>query len=1063
MVRRRHSFVLLYAASGAAALVYEVSWTRLLTLQLGHTVAGASTVLAAFMGGLAIGAWVAGRFSLARLQTYAALEGAVAVFALLLPLALQQSVPLLAWAYADGSAPLRFAFIRIFVSVLLLGIPAAAMGATFPIAVGWWARSAADAGVLYAANTAGAALGAIAAGFLLIPLLGLRGTTWVGVALNLIAAAGALWLSSATFEVPVSGTVTKTGENKPKKPPRPLQAPRLDLPSPHPRVASAAAALSGFVALTYEVAWTRLLALIIGPTTYAFATMAAAFITGLAIGSAAGTRLASRTRRAGQWLAATLIACAMLAVVAAWFAASRMPLIVAGEVAAPDASLGPIVVVQAFRVGLLLLPMTFALGAAFPLALALATGGSVRTGDGIVEREAARVYTWNTLGAIAGALAAGFILIPEVGLRGTMHSAAIIGIVGGAAVLASALSLSPRRFAPVISATAIAAVGIVAIVAMPPWDLDLLASGAYKYAPYLQSSVFDAVLRAGQLEYYKEGAAGTVTVRRLAGTRSLAIDGKIDASNGGDMLTQRLLGLLPVLLHKDARDICVIGLGSGVTAGAALVPGSAAHADVVEISPEVVAASRFFDRENGNVLMRPEVRLIVGDGRSHLQLTPRQYDVIVSEPSNPWMAGVAALFTREFFESARARLRPDGLLCQWAHTYDISGNDLRSIVKTFASVFPQGTMWLIGEGDLLLIGSKSDRPVSVDRLSSDWRRGGSAAALEEVGIAGTETPFALMSLYVGGPDDLRRFGADVPVQTDDRMALEFSAPAGIYGRTTSQNSDTIRALASAKPHAIQAVYDRATDASWVARGAMELKAEAYGLAFESYRKAVALNARDVDALAGLSQAAAPARKADEELAWLKSLARSDSSNANVRIELSRLLAASGDVKGGVDAAADALRIAPDEPRAAEQLASVYADAGDGDRLAPLAEAMVRRFPTRADPRYYLATALFLHGETPQARDAVRALVAAHPDHARAQNLLGAACATLGERECAESAFRASIRANPHDASTYVNLGTFYLQSGNPAAGDLFAEALAIDPASTSARSGLAQSRETAKP
>ncbi|HEY2907603.1 MAG TPA: tetratricopeptide repeat protein [Vicinamibacterales bacterium] len=1063
MLRARRLFVLLYAASGAAALVYEVSWTRLLTLQLGHTVAGASTVLAAFMGGLAIGAWVAGRFSLARLQTYAALEAAVALFALLLPLALQQSVPLLGWAYADGSAPVRFAIIRIIASLVLIGIPAAAMGATFPIAVGWWARSAADAGVLYAANTAGAALGAIAAGFLLVPLLGVRGTTWIGVALNLIAAAGALWLSREGLGAPASRGLPERAEKKSKKPLRSQRPPRLDVPSASPRLACAAAALSGFVALTYEVAWTRLLALIIGPTTYAFATMAAAFITGLAIGSAAGTRIASRTKRADQWLAAMLIACAMLAVVAAWFAASRMPLIVAGEVAAPDASLGPIVVAQAFRVGLLLLPMTVALGAAFPLALAVATGGSVDTAGGIVEREAARVYTWNTLGAIAGALAAGFILIPEVGLRGTMHSAAIIGIVGGAAIVASALGASARRFGPVMLAAAIGAGAVLAIVTMPPWDRDLLASGAYKYAPYMQSSVFDAVLRAGQLEYYKEGAAGTVTVRRLAGTRSLAIDGKIDASNGGDMLTQRLLGLLPVFLHKNARDICIIGLGSGVTAGAALAPGTATHADVVEISPEVVAASRFFDRENGDVLARPEVRLIVGDGRSHLRLTPRQYDVIVSEPSNPWMAGVAALFTREFFESARARLRPDGLLCQWAHTYDIRGNDLRSIVKTFASVFPQGTMWLIGEGDLLLIGSKGDTPLSLGRLSSQWRSGTSRAALAEVGIAGNETPFALLSLFAGGPEELRRFGADVPVQRDDRMALEFSAPAGIYGRTTSENSDTIRALASSKPAAIQDAYSRATDASWAARGVMELKAEAYGLAFESFRKAVALNARNADALAGLSQAAAPARKADEELSWLKSLATSDSRNANVRIELSRLLASSGDIQGGIGAATEALQVAPDEPRAAEQLASVYADAGDGDRLAPLAEAMVTRFPTRPDPRYYLATAFFLHGQTPQARDTVRALVAAHPDHARAQNLLGAACATLGERECAESAFRASIRANPRDASTYVNLGTFYLQNRNPAAGDLFAEALAIDPTSATARSGLAQARETAKP
>ena len=193
------------------------------------------------------------------------------------------------------------------------------------------------------------------------------------------------------------------------------------------------------------------------------------------------------------------------------------------------------------------------------------------------------------------------------------------------------------------------------------------------------------------LEYYKEGASSTVSVRRLTGTTSLAIDGKIDASNAGDMLTQRLLGLLPVLAPRPApQDIAVIGLGSGVTVGSALAPGTVRRADVIEISPEVVEASRFFDRESGAPLSKPGVRLIVGDGRSHLLLTPQRYDVIISEPSNPWMAGVAALFTREFFEAARARLKPDGLLCQWAHTYDISPDDLQSIVRTFASVFPAG-------------------------------------------------------------------------------------------------------------------------------------------------------------------------------------------------------------------------------------------------------------------------------------------------------------------------------------------------------------------------------------
>src|SRR5215212_7503565 len=196
MVSGRRLFILLYAASGAAALVYEVTWTRQLTLQLGHTVAAASTVLAAFMGGLALGAWVAGRRTTSSLRTYAILELAVAAAAVLLPFALAASVPALARAYADGTTPAIFAVVRVAISLLLVGIPAAAMGATFPIAADWFARNAADTGVLYAANTAGAAIGAIAAGFFLIPAIGLRATTWVGVVLNLVAAAGAWWLAS---------------------------------------------------------------------------------------------------------------------------------------------------------------------------------------------------------------------------------------------------------------------------------------------------------------------------------------------------------------------------------------------------------------------------------------------------------------------------------------------------------------------------------------------------------------------------------------------------------------------------------------------------------------------------------------------------------------------------------------------------------------------------------------------------------------------------------------------------------------------------------------------------
>ncbi len=722
--------------------------------------------------------------------------------------------------------------------------------------------------------------------------------------------------------------------------------------------------------------------------------------------------------------------------------------------------------------------MTLALGATFPLALAVATRGDATAGP-----DAARVYTANTCGAIVGAIAAGFVLIPAVGLRATIEASAIITTVCAAACLAWTLSQKRGPEWPALRGAlstdaagnngrdsgwrrallwpALIGVGVTGVIlAVPQWDHALLASGAYKYAPYLGSGDFDAVLRAGTLAFYEEGPAGTVSVRQLNGTTSLAIDGKVDASNGGDMLTQRLLGLLPVLLHGSAREICVIGLGSGVTVGSALASGAVEHADVVEISPAVVRAARFFERESGNPLANPVVRLIVGDGRSHLLHTPRRYDVIVSEPSNPWMAGVATLFTREFFEAAKARLKPGGLLCQWAHTYDIGAADLQSIVRTFSSVFPEGTMWIVGGGDLLLIGAKDGAiEPRLAAIGAGGRKASVGKALVDVGIAEGTAPFALLSQFSGGPRELAKYGAGAAIQTDDRTALEYSAPRGIYGRSRDDNAAAIRALDT---HPLQVVAEAiagATDADWTSVGQMAMHAQAFGQAYDAFHRAVSLSTRNVAALSGLSDAAGGSGTLLEERDWLQTLAAGEPRNADVRIELSRVRAVTGDGQGAVQVAVEAMTLAPDNPRAGEQVAAVLADAGDAERLSQFADSLSVRFPDRLDPVFYQATALYLRGRHEEAIAKVRLVTARDPAHARAQNLLGASCAALGRLDCALSAFEASIRANPRDAAGYINAGLISLQLAQPsAASDFFARALTIDPVSKPARDGLSQSR-----
>ncbi len=563
----------------------------------------------------------------------------------------------------------------------------------------------------------------------------------------------------------------------------------------------------------------------------------------------------------------------------------------------------------------------------------------------------------------------------------------------------------------------------------------------------------DVLLRAGRLLYYREGAAATVSVRASTGSRSLAIDGKVDASNGGDMLTQRLLAHLPLLLHPAPRRVGIIGLGSGVTLGSALRH-PIERADTLEISPEVVAASQFFERENHAALADRRARLIVGDGRSHLAFTRRDYDVIISEPSNPWMAGVAALFTRQFFDAAKARLASGGVMCQWAHAYDISNEDLRSIVATFGTVFPHASLWLAGEGDVLLIGSLEPLEAKLPGIREAWSRAGVASDLAEVGVRNPDT---LLTLLAAEGDALMRYAADAAIQDDDRMSLEFSGPRSIYGKSTYDNAAALGQLAASAP--MPAIVRAAWKASSIAadRGAMHLRAGAFRIAFDDFKRALEQNRASGEAAEGLVRAAAGARRLDEARRILEERLARNSTDADTAIALSRLLAARGDFA----AAAEPLRPLFARPNpdlvAIDQLASIFADAGDAESLSAVVRDLERIAPDSEQALYYAAALHFMAGKPSEAIAAAERLRARNGRHARCLNLLGAAYATLGRADAARQAFEASIDADPRDPGAYVNLGTFELQAGRATdAESYFAEALSLDPSSEQAQQGLAQ-------
>ena len=1032
-----------YACSGFAGLVYEVTWTRLLTLYIGHTTAAASVVVAAFLGGLAVGAAGGGRIAtrlspIRSLQAYVALEILVIVAAMLLPLELRAFMPLLRSTYAEGAGTL-FPVARVVASLAMVFVPSLALGATFPMAIRWFAagshRPAWHSGLLYFVNTIGAAAGALLAGFVLIPSFGTSRTTYVAVAGSSVAALCVFLTARRDAEIPVVATAVKT----PKKKHSAVSTKPKE--QPHVALAAAVLAISGFASLAHEIAWTRIISLVIGPTTYAFAAALAAVISGVAIGSGAGTWVVGRTERPARWLSLVLAAAALTAAWTYSLAGNRVPMMVAEAVAA-NASFDRLLQQSTLLTMLLILPTSVCLGAAFPLALAMADDGR----HSAAGRFGA-IYAINTVGAVAGSLAAGFVLIPAFGLQPTLW--VVSGCLVAAAIFVAALARLSRRDTAVASIAALVAAALV--VSSPGWDRELLASGVYMYAPYVPKDLDLATqLKAGDLLYYEEGASATVSVKKLTGTTTLAVDGKTDASNRGDMLTQKLIAHLPLLLHENPRDVFILGLGSGVTAGAALAH-PITRADVVEISPEVVEAASFFNTENQNALADPRTHLIIGDGRSHLLLSERKYDVIVSEPSNPWIAGVAALFTREFFESARDRLAPGGIICQWANAYNISDADLRSIVATFQSVFPRGTVWLVGADDVLLLASTDPIERRLSNLHQSMMR---PKVGDDLATVGVRDAFSIFSLFIGGKPELDPYTEGARVFDDDRSTLEFSAPKELYNRRAGENGEILsRLLRDGGPAVIKDARASAGAAEWRNRAAMLAKADVHQLAYDDYVRALTLDPSDRAGLDGFARTAILTRRASDALAWITSLPGAPS--AHRLVTTSKLLAAANAHDDALAAARQA--VALDPAAAHEQLASLYADAGDTLRL-DAAVAELRKVPgERAATEYFAAIAAFLRGDALEAIKFGRRAIAIDPSYAPTYDLVGAAYTKAGHVDTARAAFRKSLEFDAHDSTAYENLGIIELNAGNrERATKYFAEALWLVPESKVARQGLAQ-------
>ena len=624
-------------------------------------------------------------------------------------------------------------------------------------------------GLLYAINTFGAVLGVALAGYSLLPWLGNRATLTVAAAANVAVGVVAILYSRRSRP--------SAAETRARPDSRGEQAGESHSGA-WPVVALG---ISGAASMTYEVAWTRALSLVIGSSTYAFTAMLLAFLVGIAGGAALYAWLRGRRRATRTVFAALQIAIAVAAVIAL-VVFERMPELFLVGLRWSDSPR----FVQAVQLAVsaaALLPSTLLIGATFPCA-----AGAVGSGSTGAGRRVGQLYAGSTLGAIGGTVLAGFVLVPTVGTHSAITIGAAINFLLGATLLARPRPASARPWWAAASGLA----GL-AVLFLPIWDLPTMSSGPAVYAKRYLGAEGGRPGDAGpgrEILFYRDGPSATVAVERSAGFVSLLVNGKADASTApADMPTQLLLGHLPLLLHAEPRAILVIGLGSGITAGA-VARHPVQRLDVVEIEPAVIEATKFFREEHGDVLTDPRIRVVIGDARSFLLTTPIRYDVITSEPSNPWIGGIASLFSLEFFRLARQHLQAGGIMLQWIHAYSLLPEDLRMVVETFRTVFPAMSVWQVSPGDFLLLGRADPAPLDLNLVKARYQTNPAIRRdLERIGMRGWS---GLLGYFVLGAQDAARYAQGATVNTDDRLALEFSAPRALYLDTHVENGRMLR-------------------------------------------------------------------------------------------------------------------------------------------------------------------------------------------------------------------------------------------------------------------------------
>ena len=781
---------LIYAVfflSGAAALVYQIVWVRQLSLVFGGSHLAIATVLAVFMGGIALGGHLAARYanlSCNHLRTYAKLEFGIAIGAGLFH-ALTMLYPNLYVALASlaPESTTYLTLIRVSLAALVLLPITTLMGATLPILVDFFSARLEHIGrrlsALYAINTAGAVTGVVFAGFVLLPATSINVTVIAALAMNLVAACSAWAMARDKDHILI------TREQPPVNPEGPS--------STVVQFILLATAISGFCALAYEVLWTRVLIIGLGATDYGFSSILAAFLVGIGAGSAIYNGFLARqsnTNCSGHRLLGRLGMTHVVIAVSIGFSVFclyRLPatyLAIRNIIEATGIGQFPARQVANLAIAFVYLGIpALAMGISFPLAGEVL--GRYRSSTAATVGQLAAT---NTIGALLGSLAAGFVLTQVVGIERAIQLIVLLNLTCGLLLIARAANRQRLVYAIPVAGSIIGIIAIANPDLLRVWDKHFFAIyRSNQNEQYVTRAQIDDALERYQVLYYGEGSTSIVAATQLGDLKIFTTNGRVEATSATqDAQNQLALGHLPMLLHPNPKKVLVVGGGAGMTLGATSIYPTLESLTLVELEPKVLGVIDSFSDHNHSVLKNNLLRVIINDGRNHLLTAKQQqYDVITSDPIHPWFRGAGYLYTKEYFSLAAERMNQDGIMAQWLPLYEMDAAHIKAVIASFAAAFEHTSIWLMYT-DAVLIGSKEPLKVDLDRIDS--LQAGVPELAEDLRSVNMGGPAEnLLSYFLTGTSGVSRLIQGATVNTDDNLYLEFDTPRAIGHFTESAN------------------------------------------------------------------------------------------------------------------------------------------------------------------------------------------------------------------------------------------------------------------------------------